>query len=247
MVFLVSVPDVPGVPPVNFAPGSNALLPVLLTADTPGLYQGFANPAWGIFLNGAPIVTAQQVTSMEFIQEYTESDFPLEQGAFETYDKVQVPFNVRFRFASGGAEADRTALLSSIQGIVGDLNFYDAVSPTAVYTSCNIIHQDYRRTATNGAGLITIDVWLREVRVAASGSTTSASSAPSSTASQAPYVNAAGQVVTPSQPTYTNAAGQTVFTSPSQPDAAAPVNGGTVQPTTPTPTQVDDLTVINAG
>jgi hypothetical protein len=140
--------------------------PVLMTADT---YFPPSSPfieQWGIFQAGIPIITADSVISMEYKQEWIISDYPLEGGRFESYDKVFVPFDVRFRFSMGGSEARRAALLDSVAAIAGDLNFYSAVSPERAYPSVNVAHYDYRRTSINGLGLLIVDVWLNEIRVA---------------------------------------------------------------------------------
>jgi hypothetical protein len=105
--------------------------------------------------------------TFDYRQEWTVSDYPLEQGAFQSYDKVQTPFDVRVRYAAGGSQQNRQALLDSIAAIAGDLNLYDVVTPEAVYQSVNVTHYDYRRTATNGVGLLQVDVWCIEVRVTA--------------------------------------------------------------------------------
>lgn len=159
------VPNLPGVPPLS---GYSSLpLPVLLVTDLILAFPGEIATPWGIYLGGVPVVEADSVVTFDFRQEYTVSDYPLEQGAFESYDKVQVPFDVRVRYAAGGSEFNRQLLIDSIASIVGDLNLYDVVTPEAVYPSCNVTHQDYRRTSVNGVGLLQIDVWLVQVRVTA--------------------------------------------------------------------------------
>lgn len=140
---------------------------VLLAADA---IAGFllGPPQWGLYLDGEPIIIADSVTAFEYKAEWTVSDYPLEQGAFQSYDKVQVPFDVRIRFVAGGSDEDRAALLDSIGAAAASLTLYDAVTPEIVYPSVNITHFDYRRTATNGVGLLAIDVWAVQVRVSAS-------------------------------------------------------------------------------
>jgi hypothetical protein len=137
----------------------------LMTADTFKYFSNVFQDQWGIFQNGVPVVIADTVTAFEYRQEWVLSDFPLEGGAFQSYDKVYVPYDARFRFVSGGSEANRAALLSSVQAIAGNLTLYDAASPEAIYLSCNIRHFDYRRTSTRGVGLIEVDVWLEQVNV----------------------------------------------------------------------------------
>ena len=181
---------------------------VLMTADSYVYFGSIFSPSWGIFQNGAPVIVADNVASMEFRSEWLISDFPVESGAFQSYDKVFVPYHVRFRFTAGGSEADRSALLQSIAAIAGDLNLYDAASPEAIYLNCNVTHYDYRRTAVNGVGLLQVDVWLEEVRVV--GSNNSDTIMPSGTST--------GDTASPS--------------------AASPVNDGSIQPIAPSATSL---------
>lgn len=176
---------------------------VLMTQDTFSYFGGVFSEQWGIFQNGVPVITADSVVSMEYRQEWLISDFPLELGAFESYDKVYSPYLVRFRFSAGGSEANRAALLASVAAIAGDLNLYDAASPEAIYLDCNVTHYDYRRTAINGVGLLVVDVWLEEVRIVTSS--TSDTTMPSGTAT-----------------------GNTA-----EPSGASPLNDGSVQPQPP--------------
>lgn len=167
----------------------------LLTSDAPGLLGLVLGPQWGIFQGGAPIVVADTVLTVGYKQSWALSDYPVEEGAFETYDKVQIPYDARFRFASGGSAIDRQALLDSIAAIAGDLNLYDVVTPEAVYINANITNYEYQRRATNGLGLLTVDVWALEVRVATSapGSLSNAASP-----NDAPQTN--GGTVQPTAP-----------------------------------------------
>lgn len=161
------VPFALGVPPIPRDPLAAFASVALLTADA--IVASFFNfgPQWGIFLDGAPVLTADSVISFDYRQDWVLSDYPLEQGAFESYDKVQVPFAVRLRFTSGGDLLARQALLDDIAAIADDTNLYDVVTPEQVYPSCNVAHYDYHRTAANGVGIIVLDVWLVQVRVTA--------------------------------------------------------------------------------
>jgi hypothetical protein len=119
----VNVPRVPGVPSVLFAPVSG-LLP-LLTSDAASLFAGSSlDRQWGIFLGGAPVIVADTVIGFDYRQQWALSDYPVERGGFETYDKVATPFDGRLRFAAGGSAANRAALLASLEAIAGDLNLY---------------------------------------------------------------------------------------------------------------------------
>jgi hypothetical protein len=76
---------------------------------------------------------------------------------------VQTPFEARVRIASGTSKTDRTNLLTVVDQLHQSLDTYDVVTPEITYQSANIHHYDYQRTATNGAGLIVVDLWLTQI------------------------------------------------------------------------------------
>lgn len=158
----MAVPNLPGVPPLaTYAAG----VVTLVTSDAIASLVSRFDPRWGLFQNGIKAITADSVSSFEYKQDWNVSDYPLEAGAFESYDKVSVPFTTRLRFTSGGNEVTRSLLLSSIKKIAGTLELFDAVTPETIYQSVNINHFDYRRTSQNGVGLLVVDVWCLQIKV----------------------------------------------------------------------------------
>lgn len=132
----------------------------------------FAVKAVSNFFNGTtsasgatPVVTADNVISFEYKQDWTVADFPIENGGFQSYNKVQNPFIARVRFSTGGSLTQRQALLNSIAAIAGTTQLFDVVTPEQIYTNVNVTHYDYKRTASEGAGLIQVDIWLAQVRI----------------------------------------------------------------------------------
>lgn len=161
-----NVPNVPGVPALPRDPyAAAAALPTLLRADSFGGYGSGLSPSWGIYLDGQPVVIADIVPGMEFKREWAIADYPVERGGFESYDKVDIPYQPRVTFAAGRTEAARQSLLTSLDAIAGTLTLYDVVTPEVIYSSVNVQHYDYRRHARNGVNLLVVDVWLLEVRV----------------------------------------------------------------------------------
>lgn len=137
----------------------------LLVADQVAQFFGIFPQRWGIFLDGEPVVLADNVLTLEFRQDWRLSTYNQEQGAFATYNKVAMPFEVKLRFSTGGSLSSRQAFQASIEAIAGDLNLYDVVTPEKIYLSCNVNHFDLKRAA-DSAGIMSIDVWLEEVRIA---------------------------------------------------------------------------------
>lgn len=161
--FPVNVPNVPGVPSVLFAPDVGELL-TLLEGDALSFFASALQLPWGIYLGVIPVVLADTVTSFNFSQEFTISDFPIENGDFASYNKVYRPFTGTFRFAAGGDSENRQRLFDSIGAIIGDTNSYNLVTSDQVYTGVNLTGQQYARTPTQGLGLLQIDVTVEQVK-----------------------------------------------------------------------------------
>lgn len=207
----------PGLPALPAGLASLFQLIPLLTAD--GFTLGAtAQTQWGIFLNGQPVVLADTVVSVEFRQDFRISTYPQEKGAFRSYNKVQTPFDVRVSFARGGSVSDRAELLSSIAAIIGDTNLYDVVTPEVTLSNLNLVHQDYNRKSSQGLGLMVVDVWAEEVRSATLTTSSLASTAEGTTA--------------PANSTR-HVEGVVTFRNAQNPAATPEVNGGNVQPQTP--------------
>lgn len=161
-----NVPKVPGVPAVFRSPIFTQVESVLATAEALLLLFGSKTPVWGIFdrQTGRSVVTADNVVGFDYRNQNAVSDYPVENGGFQSYDKVANPFAIRLRFSAGGTTTTRQALINSIEAITNNLVLYDAVTPEKVYQNINVIGNDYRRTATNGVGLLEIDVYCVEIR-----------------------------------------------------------------------------------
>lgn len=232
-----NIPNLPGVPPLPRLPGAVETVVQLLTSDVLSVFGAGVTNVWGLFLNNAPVVTAESVISFEFKQGYTIATFPVERGSFESYDKVQQPFDVRLRFATGGTLADRQELLESARAACASLDLMDAVTPLATYENINPTHMDYRQTDVRGVGLLVVDLFCEQVRATASSSfTNSATSGATPASTDLPNVtvkpgnDGTGQF---------NDRFSAAIVNPQSPSAAPVINAGTVQPVNVAPGQFD--------
>lgn len=158
----MGVPNLPGVP--LLASFASSVIGDLLTSDGVGIYNDVSPAQWGIFLDGSPVVVADTVATFDYKREFAIADYPIEQGAFATYDKVQIPFDVRFRFTSGGSEANRAALINSAEAVAEDnTNLYTAVTPEQTYPSVTVSHISYNRNHV--VGLVSVDLWCLNINV----------------------------------------------------------------------------------
>lgn len=139
-------------------------MPPLLTSDAPGLGSVFGAPQWGIFnQSGSPILTVDSVNDVEYTRDYQISDYPQEQGAFQSYNKVQQPFRAKVGFL---INQSRFAFLNAVEAAVASLNLVSIITPEISYPSANLTHYGYRRTSRAGVTLILVEVWCEEIRIA---------------------------------------------------------------------------------
>lgn len=166
----------PGVPPLQRV--ANAIAPLQQALQTATILQADSiavsgifrkqGPRWGIFKGTKTIAEAHSVLTFEFKQDSHVSQYPQEQGAFQSYNKVATPYDARVQMTRGGTEEERAAFLAAIEAAAKSLDLYDVVTPERVYSSANIQRVDYRRTARSGVGLITVEFWIIEIRATAS-------------------------------------------------------------------------------
>ena len=166
-----AAPDVPqaaGVPAVFRSVTQTAIFgTILLIADAETVLNSFLPSQWGIFTDsGFPAVIPDSIISVDIRKEFRISDYPVERGAFQTYDKVETPGDIRVRMAVSGAFA-RAPFIASVGAMCAALDLLTIVTPDAIYPSMNAIHYDYRREQRSGASLLMVDVWFEEVRVTA--------------------------------------------------------------------------------
>lgn len=169
-----NVPNVPGVPPLSsYAPNNIALL----FADVTFALSSLFGSQWGIFdASGLQAFNYQSIVDFDYKQDWPTSDYPIEEGGFQSYDKVELPFDVKVRVVSGGSEGERQALLDSVHAAAGTLDLFTVVTPEKTYASCNISHIDYKRSAASGVGMIMIDIWFIEIRESATANFTTTQS-----------------------------------------------------------------------
>ncbi len=157
----MAIPKVPGVPSLaSYAASSIALL----IADAINIVFGAPQSLWGIFLDGEVVLESDSMVSFDLRQDLPTSDYQIEEGSFQSYDKVQLPTEIRVRVSAGGDLARRQRFLQSIDAVMNTTDLYDIVTPEAVYLNYNFTHRDFRRQSDQGNGLIVVDLWMTEIR-----------------------------------------------------------------------------------
>lgn len=124
-----------------------------------------ASSEWGIYTtDGLLAIECDSIVSVSYRGEQVLPDFPLEQGSFETYDKVERPFVTPIRVTRGGAKGDRAIFLQSVKEKLSARTIYNVVTPEAIYKNVTFVGLSIDRSQESGAGLIVADIQLQEVR-----------------------------------------------------------------------------------
>jgi hypothetical protein len=224
-----NVPNVAGVPAIlrsATVPTPQALEVGALGAITSLL--GFGPPVWGVFdLSGNQVLVPDSFLALDYKNDARVSDYPQEQGAFASYNKVQTPYDVRTRMTIGADLASRAAFLAQCDAMLKSTDTFNVVTPEVTYFNATVENFAYRRETKNGATLITVDLWFLEVRVSATAQFSAAASSSPLAANQVKAPNAADPIsdgqVQAADPTAARAAalqkiatqnGLTVITTP---------------------------------
>jgi len=186
-----NAPFFPGVPGLRRNPLAIVNAVQLVAADIATVADLFSGPRWGIFTkDGLPLVIADTIVAVDFRIEARISDYPVETGGFQSYDKVMLPYDMRVVMTCGGthpglsgASMDKTLFLSNLTTAQASLDVFLVLTPDASYPNMNIVHYDYRRTRERGASMLHVEVWLQEIRDTAKTQFTSTQS-PTSQADQ---------------------------------------------------------------
>lgn len=208
-----NVPKLPGVPQLArsnlFPPGPPPILGLAIALGK--LWQSiFAQPQWGIYkpggdntINAGGIFDPQAKTAdtlvvkpdsfgeFDYRNESSVSDFPVQDGGFASFNKVNNPFEITVRLYKGGSKQARKKFLDSIEAIIGTLDLYKIVTPEKTYLGVNVTRYELSRRGPRGAYFLTeVDLYFREIRIVkATYSTTATTTQNAQQPSAAPVVN----------------------------------------------------------
>lgn len=164
--------------------------PLLLTsAATVASFLGVdvLNPRstdWMILDNStnAIFIIPDTVLAFEYKADTRVSDFPVQRGSFASYNNVQMPFGIRMSLVCSGLNFFQSAaqavglnvggqsfmnkpdFLDSLTTMLDGVDLFKIVTPDQTYSNCKLEHYDYRRQSQQGATMIVVDAWFREIR-----------------------------------------------------------------------------------
>lgn len=209
-----NVPKLPGVPQLprslNFPAAPPPVVGIALALGR--LWQAlFSQPAWAVYKQAEvapetnddgvetvtviadrqPVIKPDSFLDFGYRNEYTVSDYPVQDGGFASYDKVANPFEIVLRMTKGGSQQERKTFLDACDAIQGTLDLYDILTPEKTYLGVNVLRFELVRKGNRGAYFFAeVDMYFREIRtVTATYSTTAVTTENAQNPSAEPATN----------------------------------------------------------
>lgn len=154
-----------GMPNIPAYVSRNVLSNNAISLGGAALINGVFGKVWGVFNEfGIPIVLADSFGGMTYDAGSSISKYPVEQGSFSSYNKVNNPSmaTVTFHKGSGGVTG-RSLFLTQLETLLKSTISFHIVTPEYVYLTYQIIGINHARTAQDGATLLTVNLDLEEV------------------------------------------------------------------------------------
>lgn len=192
MSLFPNVPNVPGVPPLarQALSAASTISGVVAAISTDlNFFAGQPTaPLWGVYdaTTLKSVLDADSFLSFRGKGASKLVDFPIQDGAFNTYDKVVIPGIVTLRVSKSGSVSDRAALLAQVNALLASVTLYSVVTPEQTYQNYNMEDFELVRDDQKGAFFFTqLDLNFRELRPVNAVYTTT-NSAPDTTNAQNP-------------------------------------------------------------
>jgi hypothetical protein len=187
-----NVPIAPGVPPVArsaLSAVSSIQGVVAMVSTDLNFFNGQpVAPLWGVYDSTTlkSVLNADSYLSFRGKGATKLVDFPIQEGSFNTYDKVRIPGTVTLRISKSGSVSDRAALLAQVNALLASITLYSVVTPELTYQNMNMEDYELVRDDNKGAFWFTqLDLNFREIRPVTAVYTTT-NSAPDTSNAQAP-------------------------------------------------------------
>lgn len=129
-------------------------------------------PIWTIATIGGIALNFDVFCEMEVKAENSVAYEQLEKGSFAAYNKQASPMEIRCVLASSKAYYQQQDMLAALDQLCEGTDLVSLITPAQEYQNLNLESYNYRRTETNGAALLTVELRLVEIRQVESAATT---------------------------------------------------------------------------
>lgn len=162
----MAIPLLPGVPPLK-TDFKNALI----ANGTVALADALVSPAsqkWGLYnKKGKRALQPDSFMGVDYRNNWRVSKYPVEQGKFSSYNKVNTPFAATVWMSKGGSLSERANFIIEVDKLANNLTPYDIITPEINHLNVTVEDYEYSRRVEKGAGVIIVGLHFTEIRVTA--------------------------------------------------------------------------------
>jgi hypothetical protein len=133
-----------------------------------GAYTAIAQ-SYGIFgnTNNSPNPSCTDtVISFELVSESKVSNFPVQSNSFASYNKVNIPKEIKIVLAKGGSNSDRQSFLDNIDTAKtqASTELFQIITPDFTFKNMSLYDYNYRKEQTSGANMLIVECKFIEIR-----------------------------------------------------------------------------------
>jgi len=153
-------------PGVNLALTGQLGLPDTVVFGITPLFSGLNlqpfDPSYSF--TGSINISPDSVMEIEVSPDSEIMSHPIEQGGFESYNRVQQPIPIRLMLACRGKKMTRSEFLKALKSAREGTDLFTIATPDAAYQNMALKGYAYKQTAEHGAVTIWADTQWREAR-----------------------------------------------------------------------------------
>ena len=170
---LPTVPNVPGVPPLDRLGDKSALLePANVFSSSiqkvpylRGILQAASAEKWGVFNKGGDqVIVSESFSELSFNGPAKIARFYVEKGTFANYNKVIDPDETTVVLIKTGTYYELGTYIDEVEKLRQSVELYDIVTPERSLTNVNLESFDYSRRRSEGVNLIQFNLHFIEIR-----------------------------------------------------------------------------------
>lgn len=149
---------------------------------------------------GGTAVTFTSFVDIDLRSEGQALSYPIEEGSFANYNKVDSPFDIRVTLATQGSDSDFEYILNKLDEYKNEAVKLSVSTPSILYESMTLETYSYKRSRDAGAGMLTVELTLVEVREVETQVTTSVITKPKNPTSSGKVNTGKAQTVEKQKP-----------------------------------------------
>jgi hypothetical protein len=114
--------------------------------------------------DGGSAIAFTSFIGMRVNSDGSASSYPVEEGAFASYNKMQAPIEITVNLGKSGEAYDIESTIQVIEKYKQEATKLSVVTPTMFYESMTLESYSYSHRRDNGARILLVELRLKEVK-----------------------------------------------------------------------------------